>query len=123
MDDPRSQLGDWRCDSYWLCLIWKFCPKKKAHGLVSVESAVAIAVGVYNDGAKTFLDILKALNLSVGLYAQTWAKKQDAERIKNAQREAQESSHESRIARREARLRRDEQQTEAEGFPYQAGAY
>ncbi|KAK7111401.1 hypothetical protein V1264_011038 [Littorina saxatilis] len=103
--------------------IWKYCPKKKAHGIDTVEAAVAIAVGVFNDGSRTFGDILSQLNLTVGKFARACFSAKDTRRIKRAQKEAQESSHEARIARRQERLKKNEASVEAEGFPYQSGAY
>lgn len=98
-------------------MIWKFCPKKN-HGIDTVNNAVALAVG-----AKTFSDVLRSMNLTVGMYARACFELQDTVHIKKAQNEALESSHAARIARRESRLRRNEQKQEAEGFPYLAGAY
>ena len=90
-------------------LIWKFCPKRKNHGLTTVNTAVALA---------TYARVMKKL----GPFAHVCFSNIDADHIRSAQRQAKAATHEARIARRRSRLTRDETQEE-EGFPYLAGAY
>ena len=47
-------------------LIWSLCLKHKNHGLTTVKIAVAIAVGINNDGAVTYAAMSERLGLSVG---------------------------------------------------------
>ena len=44
-------------------LIWKYAPKKKHHGLVTVNTAVSLAVGIFNDGAVTLSLAMRELQL------------------------------------------------------------
>ena len=104
-------------------LIWKFAPKKKNHGVVTVNTAVALAVGVFNDGAVTFASVLKELGLFVGPFARKCFFDKDVRRVRNAARQEKEASHEARIKRRQSRLEKDEQQEQEEGFPYLAGGH
>ena len=104
-------------------IIWKFAPKRKNHGLITVKSAVSLAVSLYNDGAKTFLNILDELGLSAGYYSKQFAKTQDISRVYSARRKADYATHEARRARRRCRLQQDEKQMEVEEFPYDAGAH
>ena len=104
-------------------LIWKLCPKHKNHGLTTVNTAVALAVTLFNDGAKTYASVLEELKLTVGSFTQLFINQVDAERINNAQRQARLTSHEARIARRRAALMQNEELTRQEGNPYAAGAY
>jgi len=99
-------------------LIWKFCPKRKNHGLTTVNTAVALAIGVFNDGSVTYARVMKEL----GPFAHVCFSNIDADHIRSAQRQAKAATHEARIARRRSRLTRNETQEE-EGFPYLAGAY
>ena len=102
-------------------IVWKLCPKDKNHGLTTVTTAVAVAVGIFNDGAMTYAAVLKHLGLSVGVFTKQFITSADSARVANAQQKAHLSSHEARIARRRAALVRNEQQTRQEGNPYQPG--
>lgn len=104
-------------------LIWKFAPKKKNHGIVTVKMAVALAVGVFNDGAITFAATMRQLNLEVGVHARRCFEEIDAERVQNAQTQADAATHEARIRRRQQRLHLDEAQEQADGFPYLPGGH
>ena len=49
--------------------IWSFCPKrKKNHGLVTVNTAVALATCMFNDGAKAYAQTMTELELTVGFF-------------------------------------------------------
>ena len=50
-------------------LVWKYCPKEKHHGLVTVETLVAIAVCIFNDGCRRLGQILEAMDVTVGTFA------------------------------------------------------
>lgn len=104
-------------------LIWNICPKGKNHGLTTVKTAVAIAVGIFNDGGRTYAAVLEQLGLSAGNFTEQFITTVDSARVTNAQKKAQLSSHEARIARRRAALMRNEQQAREEGDPYQPGGY
>jgi hypothetical protein len=103
--------------------VWKYCTKKKNHGLKSVETAVAIAVSVFNQGSTVFLDMLQQMCIVPGDFARDFCARKDSCRIKQAQKEALQSTKESRQARRRARLQADEIVAQREGQPYAAGAY
>ena len=104
-------------------IIWKICPKKKNHGLCTVNISVALAVGLFNDGAVMYAKVMEKVGLKVGRFAAACFTRIDSERICNAQNQAQAASHEARIARRQGRLARDERQAAEEGQPYLAGGH
>ena len=94
---------------------------KTDHGLTTATTAVAVAVGIFNDGAMTYAAQLKHLGLSVGVFTKQFITSADSARVANAQQKAHLSSHEARIARMRAALVLNEQQTRQEGNPYQPG--
>ena len=104
-------------------IIWKFCHKKKNHGLVAANIALAMAVGFFNDGSVTFTIIMKELELCVGQFAWKCFEDKDIRRIVNARRQAKEATREARRARKHHRTRKDEELEEMEGFPYLAGGH
>ena len=83
---------------------------------------MALAVGIYNDGAITLASTMRKLDLEVGTHARKRFAEMDVERITNVQRKADAATNEARIKRRQQRLHLDEAQEQAEGFPYAAGA-
>lgn len=103
--------------------IWKLCPKTKNHGLKTVETAVAIAVSMFNDGCTSLMAILRMMDIHPGQFCRTFCEEADVERLKNAQRQARLASKALRQARRRRRLGADEQEAEREGHPYQPGGY
>ena len=104
-------------------MVWKYCPKEKHHGLTTVETSVAIAVCIFNDGCNRLGQILEAMGINAGEFATTFFAAKDTFRVVTAQRQAQMATKESRKRRRLRRLGRDEEQAEAEGFPYLAGGH
>ncbi|KAL8623788.1 hypothetical protein ACOMHN_054094 [Nucella lapillus] len=104
-------------------LIWKFCPKSKNHGLTSVEIGVSEAVSVFNNGARSLMEVLKEMQIRSGEFCCQFCEKTDLFRVKNAERQILLATKEVRRARRLKRLGADEQQTAREGNPYMAGGY
>lgn len=104
-------------------LIWKICPKTKHHGKSTAETAVAVAVCIFNNGCGRLGDILQGRKISVGQFAVNFFADKDALQIMTAQRQAQMLTKESRKRRRLRRLGRDEEQAGREGFPHQAGGH
>lgn len=104
-------------------VIWTYCPKAKNHGVVVVEIGTAIAVSIFNVGAAALIKIMEEMGLQVGQFARKFCEEKDFFRIKCAERRATEQSLKARRARRRKRLTQEDQQEEAEGFPYQAGGH
>ena len=50
-------------------IIWRHCPKGKNHGLITVKAAVSLAVAVFNDGAQSYIKVLKELGVETGQFA------------------------------------------------------
>lgn len=103
--------------------IWKLCPKKKNHGLKTVETAVAVAVAVFNDGCTSLMAILRMMDIYPGQFCRKFCEDADLVRKKNAQRQTLLASKALRQARRRRRLGADEKDAERESHPYLAGGY
>lgn len=104
-------------------MVWKLCPKHKNHGLVTCNMAYAVAAGAFNDGAKAYASILSELGLSVGTFTLKSINDEDTQCVISAPRQAQQSSHEVRLARRKAALMQNEQRNIQEGNAHQAWGY
>ena len=77
--------------------------KEKKNDVVVVNTAVALAVGMFNDGGVTFISVMEEMRLKAGQFARQCFMDKDTLRVKNAQRQAREATHETRIARRQGR--------------------
>ncbi|KAL8585781.1 hypothetical protein ACOMHN_037344 [Nucella lapillus] len=88
-----------------------------------INTAVAVAVCVFNDGANTLGHIVEKLGLSVGLFTERFLHAKDTSCILTAQCRAPMATKEYRRRKRLQRLGREEELAELEGFPYQAGCY
>lgn len=74
---------------------------------------------MFNDGGVTFISVMEEMGLEAGQFARQCFMDKDTLRVKNAQRQAREATHETRIARRQGRRMQDEQQKEREGLSLQ----
>uniref|UniRef100_A0A0B7AFL1 Mutator-like transposase domain-containing protein n=1 Tax=Arion vulgaris TaxID=1028688 RepID=A0A0B7AFL1_9EUPU len=103
--------------------IWRYCPKHKYHGLVTVKIAVGIATLIFNDGAKSLEAPLAAMQLLCGHFTSEYFTATDGKRLQYAHKQATEASLEARSARRRKRLGLEEALTQSEGFPYLTGSH
>ena len=99
------------------------CPKVGNNGLRTVNISVALAVSTFSGGAAALGRVLEEMGLHVGIFSSDFFVAKDSARINNAQRQASQATHKARRAKRRKRLCLDEQQEEAEGFPYVAGGH
>lgn len=102
-------------------VIWKIAPKISSEGPEVVEIAANIACSTFNEGAMAYLDNMQVLNLKIGNEAHKWCVFADQQRVDAADRRAQESTRETRSARRLQRLAAENILADAEGLQYGAG--
>ena len=86
-------------------IIWKFCPKVKRHRLTVVNTATALRVFIFSDGASSLETIWEELQLGVGAFERDIFSTDYRARAITAQRQALHASKEYR--RRRMRLGRD----------------
>ena len=80
--------------------IWKYCPERKHHGLETVETAVGVAVSIFNDGCSSLMAILRKMDISPKMFCRRYCEEAGVEHIKNAQRQAHLASKQICQARR-----------------------
>ena len=83
-----------------------------------METAVAVAVSVFNDRCTSLMAILHLMDIQPGHFCRSFCEETDVFRIKNAQRHAKLAFKELRKARRQLRLGLEEQEAAREGHPY-----
>ena len=103
--------------------IWKVCPKHVFHGLKCVQTAVAIATCIFNDGASGLKTMLELMDITAGNFTCQFLEDKDTVRLFWAERRDRLSSKEYRRAQRLRRLGREEELAQLEGVPYQPGGY
>lgn len=104
-------------------VIWKYCPKRIYTGQNIVRIAANLGAITYSEGATGILEVMRTLNVPPGANAKTYAIQADQIRLKQAQQQAADSSHEARIATRRLRLAANEDTVAGEGPSYAAGAF
>ena len=103
-------------------LIWKYCPKVGNHGLRTVNNSAALAISTFSGGAAALGRVLEEMGLHVGIFSSNFFAAKNSACIKNGQRQASQVTTRQE-GPRGGRDCLDEQQDEAEGFPYMAGGH
>ena len=88
-----------------------------------LSQSIALAVSTFNGGATALWRVLEETGLHVGIFSSDFFVAEDSTSIKNAQRQASQATHKARRAKKRKRLCPDEQQEEAESFPYMTGGH
>lgn len=104
-------------------LIWRYCPKVKNHGLVTVNAGVSLAVSVFNDGACTYIRVLEELGVEAGQFAKNCMFTIDEKRTRHAKRQALQATHQARIKTRQDQKDRNEEAVQRDGVQYLGGNF
>jgi len=86
-------------------LIWKITPKTVASGSAIVNIAANISACVFNEGSSVHLAMLYSMGAKLGRNAHDYCRRADEKRITTAE-------HRARLATREARMLRRQQQAD-----------
>ena len=104
-------------------LVWDISPQEKFAGPETVETACALAVCLFNGGAKTLQSVLKGLHLETGEHCRSGFTTIDQQRLYAAGEKALDVTKVRRQIRRSQRKSRNEQNEEREGPTYEPGAF
>lgn len=102
-------------------IIWKIAPKNIYSGTIAVELAAYITTCTFNEGARSLLQILKAMQVQIGTYAHAYVTAEDENRIIQAEMSTSSSTKEEKIRRRQAQSDVLEASTSAEDLFYDPG--
>ena len=83
--------------------VWKFCPKKVFLGRDGVETACALTVCTFNDGASSLTEVAKRLKLQPQLFSRSFLAAKDKRRLINSKTKAREKTKAGRRRRRRIR--------------------
>ncbi|GFY50161.1 uncharacterized protein TNIN_81561 [Trichonephila inaurata madagascariensis] len=104
-------------------LIWKITRKIVPCGCKVVEISTYIAARMFNEGTKSLLYLMSALEFSLGTVIHVYFDKEDAELVMISDARAQGSTQEGRMARHQLQLDLLEATDTAEGPSYGSGIY
>ena len=104
-------------------LVWDISPKELFGGPETVLTACAIAVCLFNGGAKTIQTMPRGLNLAVGEHCMSGLTVIDKQRLYAAAEKSSEATKLQRQIRRSQRKSRNKRNEEQEGPTYEPGAF
>eukprot|EP00112_Aurelia_sp_Birch-Aquarium-sp1_P011438 Seg2406.1 transcript_id=Seg2406.1/GoldUCD/mRNA.D3Y31 product="hypothetical protein" protein_id=Seg2406.1/GoldUCD/D3Y31 len=104
-------------------LIWQRATKQTHSSLPTVQLAVYLAVGHYNDGANMLIQTIKELGIMPGAHCEAAARKLDKERIYYSDKKNMDQAKKRRRAIRHKKKGYAEELEEREGPQYESGAF
>ena len=103
--------------------VWKFCSKELFMGRSGVETACALAVCIFNDGASSLSALSDCLGLHPTNLARAHLKKKDKKRLAESEYKSIEGAKKLRRFARRKRKGLDDKHHEREGVVYAPGAF
>ena len=104
-------------------LVWKFCPKEVFRGKNGVETACALAVCCFNDGAISLAFISRCLGLETTPLSEYFLLDKDISEIQKSKYKSSEDGKKLRRLSRQKRKGLDDEVQQSEGVMYAHGAF
>ena len=104
-------------------LIWTFCPKTGYAGSITVETSVALAVCIFNNGYTALDRIVQHLGVSSDEHFTKFISHLDKERIKFAEKKSSNDKKSARKRRRQQRKKKEDKTKSKEGETYVSGGF
>ena len=103
--------------------VWRRCPKTEPTSLVTVETAAAMAVLEFNAGPQGFHDVLKELDLSIGVHQLQQTHKATKLRLRRAAASSAPAAILKRRRGKRSKAKQQDVQEAVEGVTYSAGDF
>ena len=103
--------------------IWHLCPKESFCGLPTVETAVFLAVIIWNDGYSRLAKVVDRMGCCESVALKMGLAKSDADKHYHKTRKSSEEQQKARKRRRAVRKGFEDRAKEKEGETYGAGAF
>ena len=103
-------------------ILWGLCPKTSFCGPAAVETAVCLAVCLFNHGGDTIKAVLQAMNCDTGSYLQAGLASSYAERLYHSARKCGKEKA-ARKRRRAVKKGLVDDESQREGITYSAGGF
>ena len=104
-------------------LIWSFCSKSGYAGAKTIESAVGMAICLFNNGYTAIQRIATRLGISPGRNLTKFLSRLDTDRVKGAERKASQAEQAARKKRRQQRKKKEDRRKAQEGETYVPGGF
>ena len=104
-------------------VVWSRCPKEVWVCVNTLQQAAYAAVAHFNDGSKSFINILEQLGIDAGHFCHTACQKMDNLRIDKSKRRSSEVSKRRRKTLRAIKKGFQDKHTAQEGTSYEKGAF
>lgn len=101
--------------------VWNLAPKSYSTGKKVLNIATDIAVCNFNDGLSNILQIMKVLEIDVGVQSYNFCLEADAKRVKHAERSLTDAAKEARSNIKSSRKENEEENLNIEGQLYGPG--
>ncbi|KAG8236974.1 hypothetical protein J437_LFUL016547 [Ladona fulva] len=85
-------------------LVWRIAPKIMPGSAMIVQIAAYIATSMFNDGAGSYLKIMRAIGVNVGKIAAEYCSREDQWRISGAEHRTQDATREGRLWKKQDKL-------------------
>lgn len=102
-------------------VVWSMAPKTVSSGKNILDIAANMAVCVYNDGLSSIMQVMKALDMTIGENCYNFCLEADARRIQFSERSMSEAAKKARLSLKSSRKEEDEENINIEGQLYGAG--
>ena len=104
-------------------LVWKFCPKVQFLGKDSVETACALAVSCFNDGAISLASVSRQLGLETSPLCKHYLLEKDLKRVQKSKYKSSEGGKKLRRLARRKRKGLQDKTEQSEDVMNAAGAF
>jgi len=101
--------------------IWNLAPKSYSSDKKVLNIATDIAVCNFNDGLTTVLQILKILEMEIGLQSYNFCLQSDAKQIKHAEQSLTDAAKEVCSSIKSSKKKNEEENSNVEGQFYDPG--
>lgn len=101
--------------------VWPIAPKTQALSKNSIDIAVDLIICNFNDSYRSYLEIMKVLNLQISRNCYKFCEEHDAARVKKAEKRFTEEAKKAQRSLLAVKKEADEADELAEGQLYGAG--
>ncbi|XP_029168072.1 uncharacterized protein LOC114938336 [Nylanderia fulva] len=101
--------------------VWSMAPKSTSSGKHVLDTAIYIAVGIYNDGLSSVMRLMQNLGMKIGTNCYNFCVETDERRIKYSERSLTNAAKEARLLLKSSRKEEEEASINLDGQMYGAG--
>lgn len=101
--------------------VWAMAPKSSSSGKHVLDTAVFIAVGIYNDGLSSIMRLMQDLGMKIGSNCFNFCMETDERRKKLSERSLTDAAKKARLSLKSTRKEEEQANNDLDGQMYGAG--